>query len=49
MKTVWTPDGRIVVHVDGNATDGFLLAAISAGWSVVRVLSVEDPQIDENP
>lgn len=43
-------DGRLplVAHVDHNHTDRFLVEAISAGWSVVRVEMVDQDGRDES-
>lgn len=38
---------RIVVHVSQAHTDRFLVASISAGWSVVNVLPVGDRTIEQ--
>jgi hypothetical protein len=38
--------GPLVVHVGRAATDRFLLAAISAGWSVVSVVGVDNQELD---
>ena len=42
----WEPGRPVVVHVGHADTDRFLVASISAGWSVVSVLPAGDRAID---